>query len=205
MTAVMRLADARLAASIMISCSMIASLTDSPRGAVRLDDEDVGAPHDLVEAAVDLAVGELDEVRVPELDAEVVGDLLGQRRVRRPASRCSRFLVTSSIGSPRDRSPGASGSAWRCRPRWQCRTARCAPTASRPAPERREGPDDAVVADLGVAATVWRSTASGRRRRSRPGGVPGPISAPSPMTVRPCRIVPGKRVTSAASSTVASM
>ena len=78
----MRLADARLAASIMISCSMIESLIERPSVPQwRLDDEHVGAADALAEAGADLAVGELDEVWVAELDAEVLGDLLGQRRV----------------------------------------------------------------------------------------------------------------------------
>ena len=53
---------------------------------VALDDEHVAAPHRLVEAAVDLAVGEAADVGVAELDAEVRGDRLGQRGVRGAAS-----------------------------------------------------------------------------------------------------------------------
>ena len=63
----MRLAEARLAASTMISCSMIESLIDIASDvAVGLDDEDVGAPDRLAEAAVQLAVGELGQVGVAE-------------------------------------------------------------------------------------------------------------------------------------------
>ena len=52
----MRLAEARLSASIMMSCSMIASLI----GAAWLwMHERVAAAHGLVEAYVDLAVGEV--------------------------------------------------------------------------------------------------------------------------------------------------
>ena len=78
----MRLADARLAASIMINCSISESFTDRPGcPAVGLDDEDVGAPDRLLEPGVDLAVGEVDQVGLGQLDAEVAGDVLGQGRV----------------------------------------------------------------------------------------------------------------------------
>ena len=65
----------------MISCSMIESFTERPSIAVvGLQDEDVVAADALGEARPDLAVGELDDVRVPELDPEVLGDL--RRRAR---------------------------------------------------------------------------------------------------------------------------
>ena len=51
----MRFADARFAASIMISCSMIAVVD---RIAVALQHEHVGAAHALAVAAVELAVRE---------------------------------------------------------------------------------------------------------------------------------------------------
>ena len=54
------------------------------RAAVGLDDEDVGAPDGLAEPAVDLAVGELRQVGLAELDAEGGGDVLGQLGLERP-------------------------------------------------------------------------------------------------------------------------
>mgnify|MGYP003347894646 CR=1 FL=1 len=50
--------------------------------AVRLDDEQVPATDRLLEAAVDLAVGERLERDLAELDAEVLADPLGELRVR---------------------------------------------------------------------------------------------------------------------------
>ena len=49
--------------------------------AVALDDEDVAAAHVLAELAVDLAVGELRQVRLAEVLAEHLGDLLCEWKV----------------------------------------------------------------------------------------------------------------------------
>ena len=49
---------------------------------VGLQDEDVVAVCALAEPGAHLAVGELDDVGVPELDAEVLGDLGRQLRMR---------------------------------------------------------------------------------------------------------------------------
>ena len=49
---------------------------------MRLDDEDVAAADGDVVLAIDLAVGELPQVRLPELDAEMPRDVVGQHRVR---------------------------------------------------------------------------------------------------------------------------
>ncbi len=51
---------------------------------VGLDDEDVTTAQRALVAAVDLAVGELAQIGPAELDTEMLGDLLGQRRVRPP-------------------------------------------------------------------------------------------------------------------------
>jgi hypothetical protein len=69
-------------------------------GAVGLDDEHVSAPDVLTQPGVDLAVGELHQVRVPELHAEVVGDLLGQREVRPPRQQVQPLLRDQLHGSP---------------------------------------------------------------------------------------------------------
>ena len=69
----------------MISCSMIESLMLRPSHAeVGLHDEHVAAADALGEARPDLAVGELDDVRVAELELEVFGHLLRQRRMGAP-------------------------------------------------------------------------------------------------------------------------
>ena len=67
----MRLAEASLAASIMMSSSR--GGRSSP-GRAGLDDEDVGAADRLDVAAVDLAVREGLQLDVAELDAELLGD-----------------------------------------------------------------------------------------------------------------------------------
>ena len=54
---------------------MIESFTGT---AVGLHDEDVGTPDRRVEAAVDLAVGELAEIGLTELDAQLPCDLAGE-------------------------------------------------------------------------------------------------------------------------------
>ena len=78
----MRFAEARWAASIMMSCSMIESLIDQvSMPCVGLDHEHVGAPNAVGEAGTDLAVREVDELRVAQFDVECVGDLLGEGRV----------------------------------------------------------------------------------------------------------------------------
>ena len=94
----MRLADARFAASIMISCSMSRSLIGSQW---RLDDEHVGAADVLAVAAVDLAVGERRQLDLAErhvAGARRPRSTARGARARRRAS--SVFLVTSSISSP---------------------------------------------------------------------------------------------------------
>ena len=53
-------------------------------GARRLDHEDVGAADVLVDLERDLRVREPLQPRVADLDAEELGDLLGQRPVRAP-------------------------------------------------------------------------------------------------------------------------
>jgi hypothetical protein len=55
-------------------------VVDGPPGrpAVRLDDEYVGAADRLCKPRSDLTVGEVHEVGVTELEAEVLGDALGQ-------------------------------------------------------------------------------------------------------------------------------
>ena len=77
----MLLADARLAASIMMSCSITASFT----GDAWVWTMKTCAPRiDSSNATVDLAVGELAQVRLGELDAELVGDVLGERGMAPP-------------------------------------------------------------------------------------------------------------------------
>ena len=60
---------------------MIASLIERPDAVVGLHHEDVGAADALGEAGADLAVREVDQVGIAQLDVEVVGDLLGQGAV----------------------------------------------------------------------------------------------------------------------------
>src|SRR5688572_27479710 len=62
------------------------------RGAVALDDEDVGAPDALQIAAVDLAVGERRQLDLAQRHAQALGDLLGERDVRPPAEEHQLFL-----------------------------------------------------------------------------------------------------------------
>ena len=59
---------------------------------VALHDEDVGAADALGVARADLAVGEGDQAGLAQLDVEMVGDLLGQRRVARPGVQRQAFL-----------------------------------------------------------------------------------------------------------------
>ena len=68
--------------------------------AVRLHDEHIAAADALAEASAHLAVGELDEARIAQTDAEVVGYLLRQVRVRAP--RVERHSLGSDLlhGSP---------------------------------------------------------------------------------------------------------
>ena len=78
---------------------------------VALQDEHVAAAHALGEARLDLAVGELDDVGLAELDAEVVGDLL--RRAAgwvRPVKSASFLVVTFSISV----TSGGSAASRRC-------------------------------------------------------------------------------------------
>ena len=82
MIAVIRFADASLAAWIMIWSSQRIVVR---RAAVAgLDDEDVGAADRLLVADIDLAVRERLQLDVAELDVELVGDLLRQDGVRAP-------------------------------------------------------------------------------------------------------------------------
>ena len=77
----MRFADARFAASIMISCS-IKPVVD--RFAVRLEHEHVRAADALAVAAIDLAVRERREHDVAERHLQVLGDLGRQLLVAAP-------------------------------------------------------------------------------------------------------------------------
>ena len=87
-----RLAEARLAASIMTHCSISRSLTDRPStGLMRLQDENVGASHRLAEAGPDLPVGEVDELARANLDPQVPSD------VGRPARGASAQSTSWSL------------------------------------------------------------------------------------------------------------
>ena len=165
---------------------------------VGLHDEHVAAADALGESGADLAVGELDQVGVAELDAEVLGDLLGQRGVRAPGvERHALGRDLFHVGLRGARSVG------RC----QCRRRRSTVPTEAPCTRRQ----------VGVRPDVRRRRRSrlrgrhcARRRRRRPTTqstrrVSGPISQPSPTTVLPCRIVPGYSVTSRPSCTVTSM
>ena len=68
--------------------------------AVGLDHEDVGTAHVLAEAAVDLAVGEVDQVRVAQLHPQLLGDLLGQRQVRPAGEEVQALLRDQLHGVP---------------------------------------------------------------------------------------------------------
>ena len=70
-----RAALARRQASIRINSSMMLRFTGGPG---RLDDEDVAAADVLVQLDADLAVREIADLDGGQLDAEVIGDLLGQ-------------------------------------------------------------------------------------------------------------------------------
>ena len=84
----MRFADARCAASIMISCSMIASLIDISDVPACVCMMNTSLPRtDSPNRRSHLAVREVLDVRVAELDAEVLGDLLGERQVCAARSR----------------------------------------------------------------------------------------------------------------------
>ena len=83
-----RCAEAPLAASIITSSSISASLGVIPWAGVRggrLDEEDVGAADRLLVAAVDLAVGERPEVDLAEVDVELAGDPRGELHRGAPA------------------------------------------------------------------------------------------------------------------------
>ena len=62
------------------------------RAAVGLDDEDVGAADVLAEPAVDLAVREVTDVGFAQRYTEVVGDVLGQSRMRATRVEPQRLL-----------------------------------------------------------------------------------------------------------------
>ena len=180
----------------MISCSMIESLTERPSIAVvGLQDEHVVAADALAEAGPDLTVGELDDVRVPELDAR------GGRPPPSASSGCVRpeysasfLVVTFSIVRLRrvrcDRLPlqsvgGSVERPGRRRPRRRANPAAGGRTG-RPGRRRRPRPRARRCAGSRQSAPT---TQSSRR-------VCGPISVPSPTTVLPSRIVPGYSVTS---------
>src|SRR4029077_18917378 len=59
----------------------------------RLDEEHIGAADRLVEAAVDLAVGERLERYRAQFDVELVGDLCGKLRVRAPGEQHQPLVV----------------------------------------------------------------------------------------------------------------
>ena len=166
---------------------------------VGLHDEHVGAADALAEAGPDLAVGELDEVGVAELDAQVVGHLLRQRRMR--AARVERHPLGGDL---LHRWLPAGGSC-RLSRQVQCRRRR----SSAPAATELPGGRWAYGPTRAPAPTSRRGRRCARRRSRRPtvqsmSRVSGPISQPSPTTVSPCRIVPGYSVTSRPSCTVTS-
>ena len=137
------------------------------RSAVGLDDEDVTAADRDVVAAVDLAVGELAQVGLAQLDAEVCGDLLGQ----------------GSGASARTPTPAAAaGSA-----------PRADATASGREPPKGAGPaaqDGSAVSELkGGTTSPSATTVPGpRTRRARPG--PAPDGGRTPTVLRDLRPLP---------------
>ena len=80
-TAVMRLAEARLSASIMMSSSRIESLTF---GIGRLDDEDVVLADVLVDLGEDVLVRELDDLGLAERHPEIATDGMRELGMRVP-------------------------------------------------------------------------------------------------------------------------
>jgi hypothetical protein len=78
------------------------------RSGVTLEDEDVGAPHRLAEPAVELAVGELGEVGLAQLDVEACSDLLGQREVRTAAEKLEALLRHQLHDHPLTHPPSSS-------------------------------------------------------------------------------------------------
>ena len=73
-------------------------LCDRPRGG--LDDEHVRAAHRVVVAAVRLAVGERLQLARAEVDAEVVGDLLRELRMRAARRRRQALPRREPIARP---------------------------------------------------------------------------------------------------------
>ena len=69
------------------------------RRARRLDDEDVLAAHAAVQLDEDVLVGEVDDVDAAQRDAEALGDLLRQRRVRPPAQQLDGATHSSSLSA----------------------------------------------------------------------------------------------------------
>ena len=93
----MRFADARFSASIMISCSMIASLIGLVVG---LHDETVRAARALLGTEVDLSRGEATQLRLAERDPQAVGDLAASAGWMVPVNSIIRFFVMISTAPP---------------------------------------------------------------------------------------------------------
>ena len=120
----MRLAEARLAASTMISCSMMASLTDMSSVAAWLWMMNTSVPRtDSPKRQWSSPLANSARFGVAERDAEALGDLLGERQVGptrhevQPLLGDQLHLVASTLLRP----AGSGVVAWSL----QCRTARC--------------------------------------------------------------------------------
>ena len=163
---------------------------------VGLQDEDVVAADALGEPGPHLAVGELDEVRVPELDPQVLGDLGGELRMGPP--RVQRQLLGGDL---LHRRPAPVASPW-----WRSveRAGLRALGDVRPRRQVAVRPDLAPVADLGLQPDRVLDAAVPPDDAVVEPGVRPDLTAVA-ETVLPSRIVPGYSVTSRPSRTVTSM
>ena len=121
---------------------------------------------DVVEPAVDLAVGELAEVRLAELDAEAGGDLLGELAGgRRPVNKLEAPSGASLHATGVPSRLGAASSALRKNGPDRLPGATAVPGSSDDA-----RPDRQSLADHGTLGDACARRARRRRPRSRRGG-----------------------------------
>ena len=184
---------------------------------VGLHNEDVAATDGDVVLAVDLAVGELAQVRLAQLDAQMARDVAGQRRMRTPGDQLE--------ATPRDQLHTDNATAPPRSRRRAVRPVRAAgrpgpfsprappPPNGAPAPRRRPPRNRAAARCRRRCVPRHRWWPGCRRSPTPPRPSPtlvsvrtllGPISAPAPTTQSPRRMTPGSRETSASRCTSAS-
>ena len=180
------------------------------RAGVGLDDEDVTAADGDVVLAVDLAVGELAQVRLAQFDAEVAGDVLASvgwarpeisSRRRRGISSTPPTLVRRGAPAPAvGRGPSARRPAQPSGPR--------PPSAAPPRPRRppRRRAPARCRARFARRRRWWPAVADARRHHGTLADVGVGQHAvrarsrlPAPTTQLPRRMTPGSRETSASS------